>query len=44
VGEARRHAAQLAAGATEEEGAVSTLSRLSQLSVIVASASDNWAL
>jgi WD40 repeat protein len=38
------NAAQLAAGAAEQEGAVSTLSRLSQRSVIVASSSDNVAL
>ena len=38
------NATALAAGATEEEGAVSTLSRLSQRSVIVASSSNNVAL
>lgn len=37
-------ALQLAAGAADEEGAVTTLSRLSQRSVIVASSSDNVAL
>lgn len=37
-------ALQLAAGAADEEGAVSTLSRLSQRSVIVASSRDNVAL
>jgi uncharacterized caspase-like protein len=38
------NAAQLAAGAAGEEGAVTTLSRLSQRSVIVASSSNNVAL
>jgi WD40 repeat protein len=38
------NALQLAAGAAAEEGAVSTLSRLSQRSVIVASSSNNVAL
>jgi WD40 repeat protein len=38
------NALQLAGGAAAEDGAVSTLSRLSQRSVIVASSSDNVAL